>query len=203
MATKHGKKKPSKKVSASEFRPSHPFKEHFDKWRLALKDSAVGPLLIAEDVMKHEAAWIPKENGGRSYSGALEDVLGDGKGRRFFNIRALAAKALAPFRAARMFEHTAAVWLTAKATNGALEEAVKRCAIAFNHNHQCPLTTPQVFRVTKEVLGYRPKQRIASYIDKDLEIERLKQMLADREHEIEELKARLDVKEGAKAVRLE
>jgi hypothetical protein len=169
------------------------FRECFTKWRKSMKDGSLGPLLIAEDVVAQAKHWEPKENDGRSYSGALEDILGDGKGIRFFQIRAGAVVALKVHRAQHLFHHEAAVWLTAKAQEKKLEACVKEAAVAYNQNHRVPLTRAQVHRACREVLGFRPRTRVDSGVDKDLIIEKLQNLLAKREAEIADLRSQLEV----------
>lgn len=162
------------------------FTSHFTKWKTQLRDAALGPLLVAEEVVKFREEWDPKENDNRTYSCALEDVLGDGKNLRFFGVRAQASAALAPFRAARMFEHSAAVWLfnTSVKKEGVLGEAVKMCAVAYNQNHKCPLTAPQVIRATRDLFGFKIKTRIhhcVGCVTKEAEIGRLTAELEAKE----------------------
>lgn len=153
---------------------------------MALRDASLGPLLIAEAVVRRAEDWDPREADGVSFSAALERSLGDGKGMRFFQTRAAAVRVLAPLKAVKLFDHCAAVWLvtkSAKAPDGKLPDAVKLCATAYNHNHQCPLTVAQVRRATRDVFGYRVRARVAeacaSCLTKEQEIESLKSELAD------------------------
>jgi len=164
-------------------------KARMTKWKEALKDAAVGPLIVAPEIVEASLEWDPKKNDGRSFSGALEDALGAGKNLRFFKLRALAVKAIGGMRDARMFEHHAAVWLIGKASDGALTAAVKECAIAYNQNHSVPLMAGQVRRVCADLLGVRPRTRISDSAALLAEIARLKAELAARDEELEELRA--------------
>ena len=157
------------------------------KWKEALKDAAVGPLIVAPEVVEMAADWDPKENDDWSFSKTLEWALGDGKNFRFFQLRNAAVAAMGGMRDARMFDHQAAVWITGKAQNGKLTEALRVCGAAYNCNHKVPLTTSQVKRACRELLGARPKTRIDATALLLAEIERLKTEIAMRDEEIERL----------------
>lgn len=157
------------------------FKEKFSGWRKTLRDSALGPLRVAEEIMAASVDWDPDANDGKSYSAALETALGDGKGSRYFRVRAAAVAAMGGMKSAKLFDHLAAVWLYNKARDEKLAKAILICGQAYNENHSVPLTVPQVKRATRELFGWKTRVatsgHCASCAAKDVEIQRLEEEL--------------------------
>lgn len=129
-------------------------------WQKVLRDSATGPLMIAQEVVAGEESWDMKANKGVSYSSALERALGKGRDLSFFRRRAYAVNRLGGMRNARMFHHQAAVWFHSKVPREKTEMALKICADQFNRNHSCPLAQNTLFRILGQVCGIPPKTRI-------------------------------------------
>jgi hypothetical protein len=165
------------------------FETLFASWRKQLKDGALGPLLIAQDVVAASEDWDPKEHDGLTYSGALRRALGEGRDMGFFRSRSQAVKMLGGMRVAHMLDHQAAVWLTRKAQDSKLSLAIREAADAYNRNHRCPLTKKQVITATRSVFGVRVKTRVhegcALCDSKDKMIEELSVKLRLTEQEMD------------------
>ena len=165
---------------AGEPKQDEGFKGKFRAWRKTLRDASLGPLLVADEVVAYAEQWDSEKNNGMSYSAALEEALGDGKGVRYFRIRSAAVKAMGGMKSAKLFDHLAAVWLYNKARGEKLNEAILLCGFAYNENHSVPLTAAQVRRATRDIFGWK-KTRVhtacTSCEAKDAEIQRLEEEL--------------------------
>lgn len=173
--------------------------ELMSRVRSALKDSAHGPLRVAHDVMAAASAWDPKEHEGKSFSSTLMEALGPSFKLSFWEARRNALDALGGMKAAVIFRHDAAVWITGQLQNGKLQEAVRVCADAYVRNHKVALSQKSVERATREVRGYRPPVRISESAALEAELQRLRIRVAELEAENEELRSNKRFEARAKA----
>lgn len=138
-----------------------PLEKRLGRWKQALKHAAVGPLVVASEVVALSEEWesYKQEAEGLSCTAWLRSKLGKGMGLAWFKDRHRAVQVLGE-SCRRTIHHKMAVWVMNQVPPEKLREVKEELMRGFLENGRNPLTPRQGERRVKKIIGTKATPRV-------------------------------------------